>query len=338
MKNVELLNNMIQRILKEELDKNKKGVPPGTAVVTVPEELVDALIDSRTWDDQIFMDHRKDNEDGSTTFILKARTPEFKSFKNAINRAMYYIRTPSNKDRDEYIRNTGDDYIQDIIDDIKKDLDIAEKQAGAEVIKSDIKQGIKEYDINNEEANTFVGRNALNSAKNSPEYRELPNQSKKNVEDKLEKGGSVTLENKAIPSSTEVTGKIAELMDSLKAISEGSQDSKVHKITEKASAQLEAAKKTLEALTAHEVMLQEKEHEMYVKQASKKKKMIEKYLKKSIKMPEVVERLMKKLPDDKVADMMKKAKGELDEKKVAGAMMKVALKENYLSQDQVIIA
>jgi hypothetical protein len=127
-------------------------------------------------------------------------------------------------------------------------------------------------------------------------------------------------------------------MDSLKAISEGSQDSKVHKIAEKASAQLEAAKKTLEALTAHEVMLQEKEHEMYVKQASKKKKMIEKYLKKSIKMPEVVEKLMKKLPDDKVADMMKKAKGELDEKKVAGAMMKVALKENYLSQDQVIIA
>jgi hypothetical protein len=138
------------------------------------------------------------------------------------------------------------------------------------------------------------------------------------------------------PSSTEISGKIAEMIDSLRAVSEGSEDPKVHKIAEKASAQLEVAKKTLESLTAHEVMLQEKEHEKYVKEAAKKRKVIEKYLKKTVKMPEVVEKLMKKLPDEKVADMMKKSKGELDEEKVAGAMMRVALRESYIPTDAYV--
>lgn len=133
-----------------------------------------------------------------------------------------------------------------------------------------------------------------------------------------------------IPSATEIAGKIAEMMDSLKAVSEGTQDVKMKKIADKAAMQLEAAKATLEALTAHEVMLQEKEHEMFVKQAGKKRKTIERYLNKKVKMPEVVEKLMKKMPEEKIADMLKKSNGELDEEKVAGAMMKVALKEGYI--------
>jgi hypothetical protein len=136
--------------------------------------------------------------------------------------------------------------------------------------------------------------------------------------------------NVELPKATDIAGKIAEMVDSLKAISEGSGDVKIQKMADKASAQLEAAKSTLEALTAHEVMLQEKEHDQFLKQANKKRKVIERYLSRKIKMPEVVQKIMKKLPEEKVAEMLKRAKGELDEEKVAGAMMKVALREGYI--------
>jgi len=131
--------------------------------------------------------------------------------------------------------------------------------------------------------------------------------------------------------ATQIAGKVAEMIDSLKAVSEGSEDAKVQRLSGKASAQLEAAKSALEALTTHEVMLQEKEHDQFLKQANKKRKVIERYLSRKIKMPEVVQKIMKKLPEEKVAEMLKRAKGELDEEKVAGAMMKVALREGYIS-------
>jgi len=132
------------------------------------------------------------------------------------------------------------------------------------------------------------------------------------------------------PQATDIAGKIAEMIDNLSKISEASADLKVQKIAGKAASQLEAAKSTLESLTAHEVMLNEKEHEKYVKNASKKRKTIERYLSKSVKMPEIVEKLMKRMPDEKIAEMLKKSNGELDEKKLANAMMKVALRESYI--------
>lgn len=147
---------------------------------------------------------------------------------------------------------------------------------------------------------------------------------------------STTLEGKEegmeeqVPQATDIAGKIAEMIDNLSKISEASADLKIQKIAGKAASQLEAAKSTLESLTAHEVMLNEKEHEKYVKNASKKRKSIEKHLSKSVKMPEIVEKLMKRMPDEKIAEMLKKSNGELDEKKLANAMMKVALRESYI--------
>lgn len=188
------------------------------------------------------------------------------------------------------------------------------------------------------EAERYAGKNAEIEARKDQNFSKLSSETQKNVLDKLRKGGSVTLENEGqneeqAPQATDIAGKIAEMIDSLSKISEASSDLKVQKIAGKAASQLEIAKSTLESLTAHEVMLNEKEHEKYVKNAGKKRKNIERYLSKSVKMPDVVEKLMKKLPDEKIAEMMKKSKGELDEKKLANAMMKVALKESYIKQD-----
>lgn len=182
---------------------------------------------------------------------------------------------------------------------------------------------------------TYAGKNAEPEVTKNPNFRTLSPDTQTDVRNKLRTGKSVTLEEeRETPSATEIAGKIAEMMDSLKAVSEGTQDVKMKKIADKAAMQLEAAKATLEALTAHEVMLQEKEHEMFVKQAGKKRKTIERYLNKKVKMPEVVEKLMKKMPEEKIADMLKKSNGELDEEKVAGAMMKVALKEGYITKKE----
>jgi hypothetical protein len=134
------------------------------------------------------------------------------------------------------------------------------------------------------------------------------------------------------PKAVDLSGKISEISDSIKTLSELSDDIKIKKFSDKVKAQLEAAKTALEDLTAHEVALEEKQHQDFVKKASKKRKTIERYLKKKVKMPEVVEKLMKKLPDEKIADMLKKSNKELDEEKIAGAMMKVALKEGYIQQ------
>lgn len=138
------------------------------------------------------------------------------------------------------------------------------------------------------------------------------------------------MENKI--KAVDLSGKISEMSDSIKTLSELSDDLKIKKLSDKAKAQLEAAKSALEDLTAHEVALEEKQHQDFVKKAGKKRKTIERYLKKKVKMPEIVEKLMKKLPDEKIADMLKKSNKELDEEKIAGAIMKVALKEGYITQ------
>jgi len=183
------------------------------------------------------------------------------------------------------------------------------------------------------QANTYYGAGSVPQAKTDPDFTSLDSDAKKEVEMDLKSGKKATLEEKETPKATDISGKIAEIMDSLKAMSEGSEDPKKKKIADKAAMQLEAAKNTLEALAAHEVMLQEKENEDFVKKAGKKRKTIERYLKKKVKIPEVVEKLMKKLPDEKIAEMLKKSNKELDEEKIAGAMMKVALKESYITSD-----
>jgi len=132
------------------------------------------------------------------------------------------------------------------------------------------------------------------------------------------------------PGASEIAGQLSELMDKLKALSEATEDRKVENLSGRAMKQLEAVKTTLESLTAHEAAILEKANAYSLKEAGKRRKTIEKHLRKRVKMDGVVEKLMKKLPDEKIAEMMKKAKnGMLDEEKVAEAMVKLSLKEGY---------
>ncbi len=171
---------------------------------------------------------------------------------------------------------------------------------------------------------------------------------KKDVKDASAKGKSVEFEKKGVsvteeseenvemaadevreaPVASEIAGKVSEIIDSLKAVSEAAKDNKHKRHAEKAMKYMEAAKTALEGLTAHESMLEEKDKAAKEKDATKDIKGIEKALGKIVKDKDTVAKMMKKMPVEKVLAIKDKMEGDIDETKVAKAMLNVALRES----------
>ena len=135
----------------------------------------------------------------------------------------------------------------------------------------------------------------------------------------------------SMPTGIEIAGQVAEIVDKLKTMSEGSDDPKKQKLAAKAMKQMESAKAALEALTAHETMLEEKKQQEEIKDAEKHVKGFKKHLTKLVKEPAAVEKIAAKLTPEKMADLKKKVKsGELDEEKLARVMLQHSLKEGWI--------
>ena len=190
-----------------------------------------------------------------------------------------------------------------------------------------------------EETEKLAGVGAIPKLKNSVNYKKLNPQAQKDTEQELKSGGSVTLENEkgseeqleSVPTGKDIAGQVAEIVDKLKAMSEGSEDPKKQKLAEKIMKQMESAKAALEALTAHEVMLEEKRKQGEIKDAEKHVKGFKKHLTKLVKEPAAVEKIAAKLTPEKMADLKKRVKsGELDEKKLASVMLNRALQEGWI--------
>lgn len=186
------------------------------------------------------------------------------------------------------------------------------------------------------EGERYAGRGAEIDARKDPDYNRLSPETQKNVVDKLKKGGSVTLENEdqPAPSAADIAGKMSEILDKLNNMSEMKQDPKYKKHAEKAAKYMEAAKSALEGLTNYETMLEEKDKENKEKGAGKVLKTIEKALSKIIKDKNTVAKIMHKMPVSKVIELQSTANKELDEEKVAKAMLNVALKEGYINSNK----
>ena len=135
----------------------------------------------------------------------------------------------------------------------------------------------------------------------------------------------------SMPTGTEIAGQVAEIVDKLKTMSEGSKDPRKQKLAAKAMKQLESAKAALEALTAHETMLEEKQQQEDEKDAEKHVKGFKKHLTKLVKEPAAVEKIASKLTKEKMAELKKRIKsGELDEEKLARVMLQHSLKEGWI--------
>ena len=132
------------------------------------------------------------------------------------------------------------------------------------------------------------------------------------------------------PLSHDLAGKIAEVIDGLKAITESPKDKKHAKYAEKVMKHVGAAQAALEALTGHESILEEKDAAQAEKDAEGHLKGIRKHMSKVIKDKETLDRIMNKMPVGKAMELKKAAGGELDEEKVAKAMLKYVIKEGLV--------
>jgi hypothetical protein len=133
------------------------------------------------------------------------------------------------------------------------------------------------------------------------------------------------------PKASEIAGQLAEIMEKLKSMAEG-EDPKKGKHAAKVMKYMESAKAALEALTAHETMLEEKDQAEQEKKAEKHKKNIEKIFKGIVKDENIVNRLKDKLSPKDIAALSKKLgeKGkELDEEKLARIVLDRSLKEGW---------
>lgn len=139
------------------------------------------------------------------------------------------------------------------------------------------------------------------------------------------------IEETEAPLTHDLAGKIAEIMDGLKAITEAPKDAKQAKFAEKVMKHMEAARIALEALTSHEGLLEEKDAAEQEKEAGKHLAGIRKHMSKVIKDKETLDRIMNKMPVGKAMELKKAAGGELDEEKVAKAMLKYVIKEGAFS-------
>lgn len=181
---------------------------------------------------------------------------------------------------------------------------------------------------------TYAGVDAINTIKKSPKFAKLTPEGQKDVLDRVKKG-PVTMENDQEVDSakaTDIAGQMSEVIDKLKNISEAPKDPKYKKHADKAMKYMEAAKSALEGLTDYETMLEEKDKQNQEKGASKKLKTIEKHLSKIIKDKNMVSKIMHKMPVAKVIELQSAAEKELDEEKIAKAMLNVALKEGFSIQ------
>jgi len=136
----------------------------------------------------------------------------------------------------------------------------------------------------------------------------------------------------SMPTGTEIAGQVAEIVEKLKAMSEGSDDPKKRKLAEKIVKQMQSAKAALEALTAHEVMLEEKDQAEQTKKAEKHRKNIERIFKGIVKDENIVNRLVAKLGIEDIVTLKKRlsTKGtELDEEALARTMLNLSLKEGW---------
>lgn len=134
----------------------------------------------------------------------------------------------------------------------------------------------------------------------------------------------------SVPTGTDIAGQVAEIVDKLKAMSEGSEDPKKQKLAEKIMKQMESAKAALEALTAHETMLAEKDEQNQLKLAEKNLKGFKRHLGKMVKEPSIVEKIASKLNPKKIVELKKRLKKPLDEEGLAKTMLSYSLQEGWI--------
>jgi hypothetical protein len=137
----------------------------------------------------------------------------------------------------------------------------------------------------------------------------------------------------AQPQGLDLAASLEEMMAHLKGIQEAPKDAKHANHAGKVMKHIGAAQEALKGLKGHNDMLEAKEAEQDQKDAGKHLANIKKHLGKVIKDKDTLERIMKKMPIEKAMELKKAKGGELDEEKVAKAMLKHVIKEGHFKSE-----
>jgi hypothetical protein len=317
MKQTQKLNALISKIIKEELDKSQKG----TLDVTIPSKFAFALADPRVSDDPSYVSFMKSKDDGKTYNLkIQSKTPEFKELKRAMGRIdnSISIDTPE---------------LEKIYNDIMSGIEKADIEGSVDLIKQGRKSGLEESDymfISKNDPKKMQKKTAASQA-GMAVVEDDPTDASSNKLKTSEAEEMTQPDMEQKPKASEIAGQLAEIMEKLKSMAEG-EDPKKGKHAAKVMKYMESAKAALEALTAHETMLEEKDQAEQEKKAEKHKKNIEKIFKGIVKDENIVNRLKDKLSPKDIAALSKKLgeKGkELDEEKLARIVLNRSLKEGW---------
>jgi len=207
-----------------------------------------------------------------------------------------------------------------------------------ELIKKIIKEELDEKKLSfftpdgTDKVLTTAQKDELKNAKagDSVSFKKAGSTMEEEKSEEMEVADTEVLEN--APKASEIAGQVAEIMEKLKSMAEG-EDAKKGKHAAKVMKYMESAKAALEALTAHETMLEEKDQAAKEKDAQGHLKAIEKHLGKIVKDKDAVGKMMKKMPIEKVIAMKDKmADKPMDEEKLARVMLKHSLKEGWVKK------
>jgi hypothetical protein len=298
----------------------------------VSEELLKALSDFNRTDSPINLTdlNAKKEPNGKYRIMIQSKTPEFKEFKKDFKQLAYKI--------------PGD--IEDEYEAVAKAIEKADAEGSVDLIKQGRKSGLeeeeKEYVTQDGTSKTATSQQKNDIAKTKAgstlKYRKAGSGTTSTTQGALEENEQEMQEpnmEQQQPTGTEIAGQVAEIVEKLKAMSEGSEDPKKQKLAAKAMKQMESAKAALEALTAHETMLEEKDQAAQEKNAEKHRKNIEKIFKGIVKDENIVNRLKEKLSAKDIAALSKRLgeKGkELDEEKLARIVLNRSLKEGWVKK------
>ena len=315
MKQSQKLDALISKIIKEELDSRSKGVLD----MEISEDLLRALINPSHTDSPINLkDLNLDKgTNGVYRIMIQSKTPEFRQFKKDFKQVKSYI--------------PGD--LEDEYDDVAKAIEKVDIEGSVDLIKQGRKSGMEEETTIYPTTNGKIG-----GIKNTKDREEAKKDLEMQKAVKLVKPGEVgSLKEKEMqdmeqkPKASEIAGQVAEIMEKLKSMAEG-EDPKKGKHAAKVMKYMESAKAALEALTAHETMLEEKDQAEQEKKAEKHRKNVEKIFKGIVKDENIVNRLKDKLSTEDIVTLTKKLKDkgkELDEEKLARIVLNRSLQEGW---------
>jgi hypothetical protein len=356
MKQTQKLDELIKKIIKEELEKNRNISEVGKEKLYPI--MKDDEDDERTHflgnDGQYDYYYSEDSEGTEGGTLMAQRDNTIGNYTSGLHGAYdkplntalklaYDQKLLTDKDKktlkqielERRSQNKIKDGIFTLPDDTKKELNKSKKG---------LEEEEKEYVTSDGTSKTATSQQRQSIAKakagDTVKYRKAGMSTTSTTQGALEEeseemevADTEVLEN--APKASEIAGQVSEILEKLKAMAEGGDDPKKQKHAAKVMKAMEAAKTALEAFTAHESMLEEKDQEQQTKAAEKHRDRIEKIFKSIVKDENIVNRLKDKLTPKDIVDLTKKLKDkgkELDEEKLARIVLNRSLKEGWVKK------